>query len=343
VCNYMDFSLKKSAFTKTSDQGRRLTTLLGLDFATSGIKAVRIKKGKERLALAAVDLLPALNAGAEERPQIPKPLSDYYVALSATVQGAMLRVFNAPFPEDAEMEDIVREHLTVPADCRIGGSVIRPGRRECTILGVAVPEKTIQHFLKLFASGAPAPRSLELSGLAAISAFLFTRGDEVADQTVCLIEAGSRYTYAAFLNRNQLQIANRFEIGGDVLSEQIQRTLGIGEEMSRTILTADSSVDVSGPVRSAAGSFLKQLSIYREFVERQNKSTLAGVYLSGGLALSSPWHDVLHDALGIKPEVWSPFEKLDVAPEGIPEKLSGHEPRFAAAVGAALAGIEGGS
>jgi Tfp pilus assembly PilM family ATPase len=319
---------------------RRHANLLGLDFGTSGIKAVRIKKGKERPALAAVDQLPPLTDGAAERPPIPKPLSDYYVALAATVPGAILRVFNAPFPENAEIEDVVRDHLTVPADCRIGGIVIRPGRRECTMLGVAVPEKTVQHFLKLFSDGAPAPRSFELSGLAAMSAFLFNRGDETAERTVCLIEAGSRYTYAAFLNRNQLQIANRFEIGGDALSAQIRRALGVDEEMSRTILTADSSVDVSGPVCSAAGPFLKQLSIYREFVERQNKSTLSGVYLSGGLALSVHWRQALQDALGVKPEVWSPFEKLDVAPEVIPETLSGQEPRFAAAVGAALVGLE---
>ncbi len=339
----MSPALKKQTTNGTDPARRKPPNLLGLDFGTSGIKAVRIKKGKERPALAAVDLLPPLDADATERPSIPKPLSDYYVALAATVQGAMLRVFNTQLPEDGNVEDAVREHLTVPADCRIGGSVIRSVRRECTMLGVAVPEKTVQHFLKLFAGGAPAPRSFELSGLTAMSAFLFTRGDEVADKTVCLIEAGSRYTYAAFLTCNQLQIANRFDIGGDALSEEVQRVLGVDEEMSRTILTADSSVDVAGPVRSVAGPFLKQLSIYKEFVERQNKSTLSGVYLSGGLALSSHWGVVLRDALGVNPEVWSPFEKLDVAPEVIPEKLAAHEPRFAAAVGAALAGIEGDS
>lgn len=336
----MDFSFKKRASAKTSDERRRLTNLLGLDFASSGIKAVRIKKGKEGPVLTAADLLPPLAAGAEERPAIPKPLSDYYTALAATVPGAMLRVFSAQTDEDAEIEETVREHLTVPSDCRIGGRVLRSVRRESVLLGVAVPEKTVQQFLKMFANGAPAPRSFEISGLAAMSAFLFTRGGETSEKTVCAVEAGARCTYAAFFSRNQLQIANRFDLGGDTINAQIQRALGIDEDTSRTILTADSSVDVSAPVRSVAGPFLKQLAIYREFVERQNKSTFSGVYLSGGLALSVHWRQALRDALNVEPEVWSPFEKLSVAPDVIPERLAGQEPRFAAAAGAALAGIE---
>lgn len=319
---------------------RRHANLLGMDFGTSGVKAVRIKKGKEGPVLMAADVLPLPAADAAERPALPKPLSEHYAALAATVSGAMLRVFNAQVAENAAVEDVVKEHLTVPGDFRVGGLVLRPGRRESAVLGVALPEQTVQYYLKLFSNGAPALRSLELSGLAAISAFLFTRGQETAGQTVCLIEAGSRYTYAAFLNGSQLQIAGRFEAGGDSLNVQIQRALGLDEETSRAVLTSASSVDVSGPVRTAAGAFFKQIAIYREFVERQNKSALARVYLSGGLALSVHWRQAIQDALSVETEVWSPFEKLNIAPGALPAALAGHEPRFAAAVGAALAGLE---
>ena len=324
----------------TEGAKRRHANLLGLDFGSSGIKAVRIKKGKDGPVLTAADLLPPLAADAAVRPQLPKPLSDYYVALAATVPGSMVRLFHTPMPENAAVEDLVKEHLTAPSGSRIGGRVIQPGRRECTLLGVAVPDSTVQHFLKLFASGAPAPRSFELSGLAAMSAFLFSRGGETAGRTVCLIETGLRYTYAAFFTGEQLQIVNRFDMGAGTISTQIQRSLGVDEETSRAVLTVDSSVDMSGPVRAAATPFFKQLAIYREFVERQNRSTLSAVYLSGGLAMSAHWRLALQEALNIQPVVWNPFERLEVAPGAVPESLAGQESRFAAAVGAALAGLE---
>jgi len=213
------------------------------------------------------------------------------------------------------------------------------GKRDSTILGVAVPEKTVQHYLSLFSSGAPAPRSLEISGLSAFSAFLFNHGAQTEDKTICLIETGARHTYAAFLHRNQLQLVNRFDVGGNALQRQIQVALSVDAEMASTILSGG-SIDVSSPVRQVLNPFVKQLSIYREFVERQNKSLLSAVYISGGQATSVYWQTAIQEVLGFIPQVWNPFEKIEIPPGIFPENLKGQESRFAAAVGAALAGME---
>ncbi|HKL20529.1 MAG TPA: pilus assembly protein PilM, partial [Tichowtungia sp.] len=212
-------------------------------------------------------------------------------------------------------------------------------KNESSILGVAIPEQALKQHLDLFAEGAPAPHSLELSGLAAFSAFMFNRGKQTANQSICLIETGHSHTYVAFFHKNRLQVLNRFDIGGEVLQKKVEDALGVDEEMARTILS-DGSVDVSAPVRSALASFVKQLSIYREYVERQNKSPLSGVYLSGDEAASPHWQNAIQEVLSLVPVVWNPFDKLDV-PEGVyPENLKGQESRFSAAVGAALGGME---
>lgn len=335
----MSFKLKTAV---GAEQGkRRPANLLALDFATSGVKAIRLKKIKDRITLIAADILPPCRAEAEERPELPKPLAAYYTALCATMDNVMLRVFNQALAEDEDIDKLVRENLSASNDYRVGGLVISraKGKRDSSVLGVAVPEKTVQHYLSLFASGAPAPHSLELAGLASFSAFLFNRGAQTENQTVCLIETGSRYTYAAFLHRNQLQIVNRFDVGGDALLRQVQLTLGVDAEMAGTILSGG-SVDVSAPVRQVLSPFAKQLSIYREFVERQNKSVLSAVYISGGLATAPCWQTAVKDVLGFVPQVWNPFEKIEIMPGSFPESLVGQEPRFAAAVGAALAGME---
>lgn len=332
--------IKATPGSKEKSQ-RKLSTLLALDFATTGVKAVRLKKIKDGIALTAADILPPSGPEAAERPELPKPLTAYYTALCATMDSAMLRVFSQVLPEEEDLEALVRSNLSAAGDCRVGGMVLSRGRgkRESTVLGLAVPEKTVQHYRSLFAVGAPAPHSLELSGLAAFSAFLFNRGAQTENQTICLIETGARFTYAAFLHHGQLQIVNRFEVGGEALQRQIQQALGVDSEMAGDIL-ADGSVDVSAPVRQVLNPFTRQLSIYREFVERQNKSTLSGVYISGGQAGFPCWQSAVKEVLGFIPQVWNPFEKLEILPDAFPEHLLGQESRFAAAVGAAIAGME---
>jgi len=330
---------------KTAEKQKRgggPANLLALDFATTGIKAVRLKKAKEQIVLTAAEILPNTAAGTDRKPELPKSLTAYYAALCATMEGAIVRVFNQTLPEENEnLEEIVRENLSTGEEFRTGGRVLSraKGKRDSSVLGVAVPEKMVQQYLSLFSEGAPAPHSLELSGLSAFTAFLYNCGEQSVNQTVCLIETGARFTYAAFLHRNQLQIINRFDVGSEALQRQIQLSLGVDAEMAATILTGG-SIDVSSSVRQVLNPFTRQLSIYREFVERQNKSALSAVYISGGQASSPCWQTAIKEVLGFIPQVWDPFEKIEI-PEGVyPEALRGQESRFAAAVGAALAGME---
>jgi len=333
---------KKKNPTKAKEQGqRKLSNLLALDFANSGLKAVRLKKVKDRIVLSAADILPPVNLDAGDHPDLPKPLAAYYTSLCVSTKEAHIRVFNHVLQDSETFEDVIYDNLSVSQDYRVAGRILieGKGKRESSILGVAIPENLIGQHLDLFVSGAPAPHSLELSGLAAFSAFLFNRGKQTANQTVCLIEAGHCHTYVAFLHHNQLQVVNRFDVGGKSLQQQVQIALGVDEEMASTILSGG-SVDVAAPVRTALAPFIKQLSIYREYVERQNKTSLSGVYMSGGEAKSSYWQAAVQQVLGLTPVIWNPFEKIEGFDDAYPDQLKGQESRFAAAVGAALAGME---
>ena len=336
----MDLKQKKQKQAKGPGQ-RKLSNLLALDFAHSGVKAVRLKKAKDRIILLAADILPPVDLDAGERPVLSKRLSAHYTSLCASPQQVKLRVFGYALQEDEELADVVRDNLSIADDFRVAGRVLveGPPKKESSILGVAIPEDVVGKHLDLFVTGAPAPHSLELAGLAAFSAFMFNRGKQTASQTVCLIETGRRFTYVAFFHKNKLQVINRFEVGGEALEKQLQIALGVDEEMAGTIL-AGGSVDVADPVRAALAPFIKQLAIYREFVERQSKSPLSGVYLSGGEATSVYWQRAIQDVLSLAPVVWNPFEKMDVPDDAYPENLKGQESRFAAAVGAALGGME---
>ncbi len=340
----MDFSLK-SLQKKSGEQGqRRLTNLLGLDFGASGVKAVRVKKIKEGVQLVAADILPATDLHHPERPDIPKPLSAYYASLCVSIDDSIVRVFNQPLKEEDSVEEVTRENLSVPADHRVAFKVLdrQTGRRESSVLGTAISNDAVQHLLEIFTSGAPALHSLEIAGLSAFSAFWMDGGHSRTNEAICLIEAGARYTYVGFFHKNRLLLVNRFAVGAETISEQVQQDLGVDADMARTVLSGG-SVDVSGPVRAALGPFLKQLSIYREFIERQHKTRLTGVHLSGGLASSPDWRGALAELLDLEPEIWNPFDRLIVPDDLDLEPFKGQEGRFAAALGAALSGLEGSS
>jgi Tfp pilus assembly PilM family ATPase len=334
----MDFKRKKTG----REMGQRqLSNLLALDFATTGVKSVRLKKVKDRIVLAAADILPPCGPDAEERLVLPKPLAAYYAAVCATMDNVMMRVFSQVLPEEEDIEALVRENLSAPSDYRVGGLVLSRarGKRDSTLLGLAVPEKTVQHYLELFANGAPAPHSLEVSGLSALSAFLYNRSAQIENETVCVIETGACCTYAAFFHRGQLQLFNRFDVGGDALLRQVQLALGVDVDTAGSILSGG-LVDVSQHIRHILNPVTRQLSVYREFVERQNKAQLSAVYISGGLATVPCWQTAVKEVLGFIPQVWNPFEKIEIPPDVFPAKFKGQESRFAAVVGAALAGME---
>lgn len=332
----------KTRNRKQPEKGRKLNQLLALDFGTSGVKAVRLKKIKGRIALDAIDLLPPLNPDDGEPPDLPKSLFSYYTALSASMSDVQVRVFSELLSDEASVEEIVRENFGVDDEFRVAGRVVARGkaRQESLVLGIAVPERTVQGCLEMFSSGAPAPRSLEVAGLASFSAFMNLFGKRTANQTVCLVDAGESFTFTAFFHRNRLKMISRVGVGSGNLSAGVQDDFGVDSETAASIL-AGGTIDVSSTVRRVYGGFFRQLSISREFVERQNKSSLSAVYLSGGLAASPAYKSALKEVLDLEPSDWNPFEPMDLPAGGLPESLKGQESRFTAAVGAALAGMEG--
>lgn len=340
----MNFSFNNLQDKAAEQDRRRLTHLLGLDFGAGGIKAVRVKKAKDGIHLIAADILPAVDPNHPERPELPKPLSAYYAALCASVDDSMVRVVNQQIKEGQTVEAMVRDSMSVPDDHRVAIKVIdrQTGRRESSVLGTAISNGAVQRFLELFANGAPALHSLEIPGLSAFSAFWKGEVRPQPGKAVCLIESGARHTYIGFFLGSRLLLVNRFAIGAEPLSQKVQKDLGVDADMARTVLSGG-SVDISRSITAVLGPFLKQLSIYREFIERQHKARLTGVYLSGGLAPSPDWQKTLADLLDIEPKVWNPFDRVKVPPELNLERFKGQESRFAAALGVALSGMEGGS
>ncbi|MBP7828881.1 MAG: hypothetical protein KA248_03070 [Kiritimatiellae bacterium] len=336
------FSFKRA----DADRPRKSPSdLVGLDFGTSGIKAVRMRRNKEGVTVLKADLLPPLApAGAgPERPPLPRGLLTHYTALAVSGARSSVRILGIPgrFETGAARDLQVREHAGAAEGQRLGYAIITPPklRNETRLLAVTLPEEEARALLDLFAVGPPAPVSLEVSGLAAITAFLRGPGRAHEQGTVGVVESGDRLTVMALLHKNLPVLVRKFDLGMQTVRERVQQRLGVDAETAKGIL-ADGSFDISQTLHEVVDPFLRQLSLSKEFIERREECRLEKLYVSGGMSLSRFWVNDLKAAAGVDVERWNPFDGLTVAPEAFPAALEGQQTRFAAAAGACLGAWE---
>ncbi|VGO14949.1 hypothetical protein PDESU_03529 [Pontiella desulfatans] len=334
--------IKKAS--KKDQTRKRFNDLVGVDFSTTGTKVVRLKSHKGGLTLAGLDLLPPIDFGeVASRIELPRNMSTYYGCLSYTGSAAVVRMVNAPLPagEETLPEPKLRELLNVTDDYRVSARMVKrgKGRQDSSLLAAAIPQDDVRYLLSMFPSGPPAPASLEVSGLAFVSAFLHARGEECKESAVCLFEAGESLSHFVFLNNQSVVLVGKLAFGTRTLRQKLAKDLGVDEELADSILT-DRSINISSSLSNVMEPFFKQLSISKDFIERHQGCRISKIYVSGGLSLLSSWSSEVGNLLNMAVEHWSPFENIEIDPDILPHEMEKQATRFAAAVGAAIGGFE---
>lgn len=320
------------------------TDLVGVDFAASATKIVRLKKSKDEVSLAGIELRPGIDFSKPSgRMALPRSLVANYSCLAYSAPGAIVRVVNTPLPTDeTTLSDTkVRELLNAKEDFRVATRLLRrgQGRQDSSFLVAAMPADDIAYLLNMFPAGPPAPASVEVSGLSFISAFLYNRGSEIGTEPICLIEAGDGSCHFAFLCKKEVMLVGRFDAGDRRMRSKVCADLGVDEELANTIM-ADSSINISTVLLDVMAPFIKQLSISKDFIERHQSSQVSKIYVSGGVSLLPQWSDIVGQYLHAEVVHWSPFEKILRSSDLLTEEMAVQAPRFAAAVGAAIGGFE---
>ncbi|MBN2685405.1 MAG: pilus assembly protein PilM [Pontiellaceae bacterium] len=323
---------------------RRCNDFLGFDFSSTATKVVRLKRSGDCVTLLDAALLPPVDFSVPAvRPELPRKMNAYYGCLSYSGKNASIRVLHTPLrPGETEPSDAkLRELLSVKSDFRVASTLLQQGkgRQDSSLLGVAVPKSDIDFFLNMFPSGPPAPASLEVSGLAVIPAFLHARGAECRNEVVCLIEAGENISTFVFLKGEEVYLVGKHSFGLRALRERLSKDLDVNDELAMSILR-DRSINISSSLASVQESFIKQLSVSKDFVERHENCKITKTYLSGGLSLFSFWPQEINQRLNTSAHIWSPLENIQLAAADVmPHELQDQATRFSAAIGAALGGL----
>ncbi|MBU4199096.1 MAG: pilus assembly protein PilM [Verrucomicrobia bacterium] len=318
--------------------------IVGVDFDPSGVKCVRVRKNNGAVSVVSAGILPAVTIGSDsESPfHLPKPLVGRYVSICIPGETAVVKLLNLPGQLEGDVQPQIKEHMGIEeGDYRIGYQIVSHGhgRTETKLLTVAIPDAEAKAACGIFPTGWPAPISLEISGLASMTAFLHGPALTHKDQSVGVIEQGARVTFAAFFNKGELVLIRKFDFGHFDLLDRIQKNLGVDHETAENIV-ADGSFDVSQIIKEVSEPFIKQLVISKHFIERRENCLIAKLYLPSGKGVSRDWQNEIKSALSLDVDFWNPFEGLSLGPEAIPRQYESQLSRFTGAVGTALGSFE---
>ena len=326
----------------------RLNDVVGLDIAATATKAVRVKRSNNDVSVVAIAALPGIPLAASPAAEVgvpplelPKRLRGRYASLAVSGKQAVVKLLTFPGHFDTGAESQISQYMGIEnvADYRLAYKVIADTRAESKVLAVALPEAEARAACMLLPAGLPVPWSLEVSGLATLSAFLHRTALDHADGAVGVIDFGASTSTVAFVYKGVLSLVRKLDTGTDKLLARVSETLSVDLPTAEQILFGG-SVDVSQSITEVMDPFLKQMMISRDFVERREDCHVGRVYVCGGAVSSENWMRQIHSTMGVEVVQWNPFDGLNVLQGAIPAELAGQEPRFAAALGAALATFE---
>jgi len=326
-------------------QRRPPQDLVVVDFDAAAVRCVRLKLNGGEVIVAAADILPAVDIGDKAQAkafELPKNMASRYIAICIPGYDAIVKLLNLPGALDGHVEEQIREHMGVEEGAyRFGYRVVSQTHSETRLLTVAIPELHVQAACAIFPVGLPVPVSVELGGLAVMTAFLHGPGKTVPDEAVGVIEFGSRVTYFAFFKKCELILIRKFDFGHFSLLDRIEKSMGVDRQTAQNIVV-DRSFDISQLVKDLAEPFIKQLVISKHFVERRENCHISKIFVPDDERVSRDWLNEIKMALGLEADTWHPFDGVKLMPEALPQKLEKCRSQFAAALGAALAMSEEG-
>ena len=330
---------------------KQKSNVAGFDIGSTCINSVRMHKSGDTITLltaSTIELGKENTAVAKSEKtglniNIPSELQSQYACLAIPAPHATIKLLSFPGQPDEKMEEKILSSMGIKnhAEFRINYKVTSSGdaHSESRILTVAIKEKVAQQATSLFAYGLPVPHTLEVSGLATITAFLHGPGSRHKSDVIGVIEFGTSTSTFALFNHNNLALLRRFNFGTDKLILNIQETLGVDEETASSIL-AEGSFDISQVANTLLTPIVNQLVVSRDFIERRENCKVSNLYVSGGIITSHNTIETIRKAMGIDVHTWVPTENITIAENAIPAELEGQEWRFAAAIGACLATLE---
>lgn len=310
--------------------------LVGVDIGTTSIKVCQLKQGRKGLELQKFGFEPLpsqvvvdgqvmdANVVTEVLQKIFKEskIRQRDVAVSVSGQAAIIRKISVPLMTDAELSEQIQweaeQHIPFDIkDVQVDYQVLNRNPDEGTmdVLLVAAKRDQIEDYAHVIRAAKLRPIICDIDAFSIQNLFEVTRGLDPA-QTFAIANVGATLTSLNVIAGGVSAFSREIANGGNAVTEEIQRTMGIAYEQAEAYKCGDGQDGivpeqvvqiVEGSCDSIAAEVQRSLDF---FMATSGDSGISRLYLTGGCANLGPLAQAVEQRSRIPVETWVPTEAL---------------------------------
>lgn len=298
--------------------------LFGLDIGSTAVKLVQLESDKGQFRAKKLAYTPVSNAG-DDLPAITEAVKncisqaniDTKYAVCA-VRGPEIAVRSFIFPnmpaEEITQAVLLEAEQVCPFD--VSQSVVdyqltdSPDGRTHGVL-VAATADVIANHSKIARKSHLHPIMVDSESLALLNCFQHQRPAD--NQTVALLDIGSRYTTMVIVQDTQPPFVRDLEHSGNEIIQSVSSSCSLSADEVKDKLFDQNSAEDADFVYQVVNSCQNLISGIEEtfrYYERIGSKNVDKVYLCGGFAKAVGVMDILSDRLACDVELWNPFDKI---------------------------------
>jgi len=336
--------------------------LVGVDIGTTSIKVCEMKEdrkaGRTLVRFGYHPLPPQtivdghiMNAGAivEGLDRLFHKVRQRDVALRVSGHSVIIKKITMPIMTAAELTEQINweaeQHIPFElADVQVDYQVV--GRREdqgqMDVLLVAAKKEEIGDLTNLAIEAKLRPRVVDLDAFTVQNCFETAYGPPPPDQTVVLLHVGASLTTINILAQGTTAFTRDVVNGGNAITDEIQRQLGISHEEAEAykcgsaqgIVPAEVPNIIRDVVETLAGEIQRSLDFY---LATSGDREINKVYLSGGTANVQALHEEIAQRCQVDVATLDPLLVAQPDPKSVdPIALQGRTLQSVVAYGLAL-------
>jgi type IV pilus assembly protein PilM len=338
--------------------------LVGVDIGTTSIKVCEIReerKGGRSLTRFGFHPLPPqtivdghiMNAGAIvdglDRLFHKAKSRERDVALRVSGHSVIIKKITMPVMTTAELAEQINweaeQHIPFElADVQIDYQVVsrREDQGQMDVLLVAAKKEEIGDLTNLAIEAKLRPRIVDLDAFTVQNCFESAYGAPPLDQTVVLLHVGASLTTINILSQGTTAFTRDVVNGGNAITEEIQRQLGVSHEEAEAYKCGSAAGmvpdEVPNIVRDVVETLAGEIQRSLDFdLATSGAREISKVYLSGGTANVQSLHEELAQRCQVDVAILDPLLVAQPDPRSIdPLALQGRTSQAVVAYGLAL-------
>jgi type IV pilus assembly protein PilM len=336
--------------------------LVGVDIGTTSIKVCEVRedrKGNRALTRFGFHPLPPqtivdghiMNAGAivDGLDRLFHKVKRRDVALRVSGHSVIIKKITMPVMTTAELAEQINweaeQHIPFElADVQIDYQVVsrREDQGQMDVLLVAAKKEEIGDLTNLAIEAKLRPRVVDLDAFTVQNCYEMAYGTAPTDQTIVLLHVGASLTTLNILSQGTTTFTRDVVNGGNAITEEIQRQLGVSQEEAEAYKcgTAAGMVPDEVPniirdvVETLAGEIQRSLDFY---LATSGDREIHKVFVSGGTANVQALHDEIAERCQVDVVPLDPLLVAQPDPKTVdPVALQGRTAQAVVAYGLAL-------